>query len=1198
MRDESNAAAGGTVHITAGAVLAESKTQPPPTALPVSQHLGGYRIIRPLGKGGMGAVYEAEEIENGRRVALKVLSQALDSPEARQRFLREGLLAASVNHPNTVYVFGTDEIEGQPVIAMELVSGGTLEERVKQKGPMAVGEAVDTILQVIAGLEAAAAVGVLHRDVKPSNCFVETDGAVKVGDFGLSVSTAARAETKLTLTGSFLGTPAFSSPEQLRGDEFTIQGDIYAVGVTLYYLLTGRTPFQGDDLVRMLATVLEKPAESPAQWRPELPKGLCRAVLRCLEKQPAKRFRNYARLRDALLPYGSAAPTPATLGLRWPAFLIDVILLGCAALSVALVWTPYRDAMLHPEVYNSTPLFYIYGGTISVTLKLLYFAVLEGLWGASLGKRICRLRVVGPNRGLPGVPRALLRAVILEFPYILLFVWHSFHLHSAQASSLNVLGLYSCRVIQALLFSTARRRNGFAAVHDLLTRTRVIRKPARAAARPGLEAAAERPAATAAAGQLGPYQVLETLGKSGAEELVLGFDTRLRRKVWIRKLPAGAPPVAPALRDLARVGRLRWLSGQRSSQECWDAYEAVPGKPLADLISRRQPWRRVGFWLLDLAEEINAGLKDQSLPGILELDRVWVTADGRAKLLDFPAPASGARPEQPGRQAVVELPAAGGGSSPHLFLSQVAVSALGGRPVAAADAQPASVAVRLPLHARALLGEMQAGLSPSLLADRLRPLLNGPALVTRARRWRVMVACVVCPFFACLFVDVGFVYMQTRSAQTQFPELPMLRQCLTQLSVLETNRNLPGGLGGTRAAYSANLLGPGLTWNGTPFKFGPSNAADVVAAVGQTIALPARRFTNLALLATAVSGNQKSQVLTVTYADNTSAKWTQSFSDWFTPQNYLRESNALTMAYRDLGDGTKDNRSFHLYGYAFQLDSSKRRVWNLTLPRNADVKVLALTLEPPATTVDLSPFFNQANGIVADGSPFTADNHGLIEAFEVYIAGRFGQAITNSPTLTNSARPFIPPAEETAARQVITRRPAPTEMELRQATAVVEAYLMPLLGPARRSNLPILSNPAVFIALSAWPLVALGAIPSLLMALLFRGGLILRMYGLAVVKKDGTKASRLRVFWRNLIAWFPALLSGPLVALLFMVGRPDGLFNETPLDRVPADVLIGLLLLVNLLSIILTAILVVWSALLPERGLQDRLAGTCLVPRE
>ncbi len=254
---------------------------------------GGYRIIRQLGKGGMGAVYEAEEIESGRRVALKVLNQGLNSPVAHQRFRREGLLAASVNHPNTVYVFGTDEIDGQPVIAMELVSGGTLQESVQQNGPMAVADAVDAILQVISGLEATAALGVLHRDIKPSNCFVETDGTVKVGDFGLSISTEVSGESNLTMTGSFLGTPAFSPPEQLRGDEFTIKGDIYAVGVTLYFLLTGRTPFQGNDLVRMLATVLERPAESPAQVRPELPNGLCRAVLRCLEKQPAKRFKNY-----------------------------------------------------------------------------------------------------------------------------------------------------------------------------------------------------------------------------------------------------------------------------------------------------------------------------------------------------------------------------------------------------------------------------------------------------------------------------------------------------------------------------------------------------------------------------------------------------------------------------------------------------------------------------------------------------------------------------------------------------------------------------------------------------------------------------------------------------------------------------------------------------------------------------------------
>jgi len=125
--------------------------------------IGGYRIIRALGQGGMGAVYEAEEVASGRRLAIKVLSQALDSPVARKRFFREGLLAASVNHPNTVYVFGTEEIDGRPVIAMELVRGGTLQERVARGNPMPVAEAVDAILQVVAGLEAAAARGILTQ---------------------------------------------------------------------------------------------------------------------------------------------------------------------------------------------------------------------------------------------------------------------------------------------------------------------------------------------------------------------------------------------------------------------------------------------------------------------------------------------------------------------------------------------------------------------------------------------------------------------------------------------------------------------------------------------------------------------------------------------------------------------------------------------------------------------------------------------------------------------------------------------------------------------------------------------------------------------------------------------------------------------------------------------------------------------------
>src|SRR5258705_1838605 len=124
------------------------------------EQLGHYSIIRLLGAGGMGAAFEAEDLESGRRVALKVLSHTLDSPEARERFFREGRLAASINHPNSVYVFGTEEIGGTPVIAMELVSGGTLQDRVAAYGPLPVGEAVDGVLQIIAGLEAAQRIGI------------------------------------------------------------------------------------------------------------------------------------------------------------------------------------------------------------------------------------------------------------------------------------------------------------------------------------------------------------------------------------------------------------------------------------------------------------------------------------------------------------------------------------------------------------------------------------------------------------------------------------------------------------------------------------------------------------------------------------------------------------------------------------------------------------------------------------------------------------------------------------------------------------------------------------------------------------------------------------------------------------------------------------------------------------------------------
>jgi serine/threonine protein kinase len=131
----------------------------------------------------MGEVYEAEELETGRRVALKVLTGSMGIEDDRARFNREGRLAASISHPNTIYVYGTDEIQGFPAIAMELATGGTLKDLVFAEGPLPPEQAVDIVLQVVAGLEAAADAGILHRDIKPSNCFIDSDGTIKVGDF-------------------------------------------------------------------------------------------------------------------------------------------------------------------------------------------------------------------------------------------------------------------------------------------------------------------------------------------------------------------------------------------------------------------------------------------------------------------------------------------------------------------------------------------------------------------------------------------------------------------------------------------------------------------------------------------------------------------------------------------------------------------------------------------------------------------------------------------------------------------------------------------------------------------------------------------------------------------------------------------------------------------------------------------------------
>lgn len=784
---------------------------PPPRKRDLPQPgelFGHYRILRLLGEGGMGAVYESEDVECGRRVALKVLGHTLDSPEARARFFREGRLAASINHPNSVYVFGTEEIAGIPVIAMELVPGGTLQQRVQSEGALPVAAVVDYALQIMAGLEAAQQIGILHRDVKPSNCFVDTDGTVKVGDFGLSISTQVRTEPALTVTGTFVGTPVFSSPEQLRGDELTVRSDIYSLGVTLYYLLTGKKPFEAPSLVQLLATVLEKRAESPAKWRSGLPKRLCRAVLKCLEKSPDDRFRNYAELRDALQPYASTAPTPATLGLRLLAGVMDSALLGVIQMALSVLWVGGWENLVRPDIYQNPRL--IYAVLTNIVLTTLYYGLLEGLWGASLGKATFRLRVVRSDRNAPGVLRAWVRAVIfIGLPMLPTMAtwWLQIDWSRAEDNWKAMPLSLGHVVIMGLLFVGARRRNGFAGLHDLATTIRVVQKSARTE-RPMLAAPLESLPDTQAVPQIGPYHILDTLAAGAGEELLLGFDSRLLRRVWIRRLPPGTPPVAPVLCQVGRLGRLRWLSGQRSPTEAWDAYEALTGQPLLGLLASKPGWNQVRFWLLDLAEELQAAEQDGSRPALLSLDRVWITSDNRAKLLDFALPGSAPNPHAP--QACAR---------PQDFLLCVARSALEGRPVPVDAAGDNFPNLPLALHAREILLQLRSTPALTLMARQLKASLGRPATVTRARRFGILTACLAVPLFLFVAFLIGM-NLFLRMIKTH-PENMVLNHCLMQVQMLERHTSVDQSYRAAQreafAVYIAGRFRPLITntvvWN-------------------------------------------------------------------------------------------------------------------------------------------------------------------------------------------------------------------------------------------------------------------------------------------------------------------------------------------------------------------------------------------------
>jgi eukaryotic-like serine/threonine-protein kinase len=718
---------------SASATLVTDPTAAPrPLPRPVPGRLfGGYRILRLLGRGGMGEVYEADHEESGRRVALKVMNHTLGSDTDRKRFLREGRLAASVSHPHVIYVYGSEEVEGVPVIAMELVHEGTLKDLVKKRGPLPVAEAVDHVLQVIAGLDAAGRAGVLHRDIKPTNCFVSADGTVKVGDFGLSISTLARGESLVTATGSVMGTPGMASPEQLRGEELDARSDIYSVGATLYYLVTGKLPFQADDLVKLIATVLDKPADSPAKERPDLPPAFCQIVLRCLAKDRKARFASYEELTAALLPFSGTAPKAANPGIRFVAGLIDDLIAGFPEIAGFVLFNATPDDQFLANRTATAALICLAG----MAWRYLYFGWFEGLRGAGLGKGICGLRVHGPDGNAPGFGRAFARAVTFDLtsliPFVLaVFLFTAARYGEALASGEFILTDWLYFPLFALLWVTMRRANGFAGLHDLATGTRVVVTPRRES-RPPVETAEPAAPSLTSVERIGPYLIRGELASWDGHTLFLGHDETLRRDVWIHRQPAGAEAVATRRRELSRPTRLRWLNGRREGEEAWDAYEAPDGHALSDLLATPQPWSAVRFWLHDLATEFHQGQETGSPVPVFRLDRIWVRKDGQAMVLDFPGPRGSARAG--GRSESVEAKDTG---TLQALLHDIATQAVERPGTKGKNAPPPP-----PVSAREFIGRLAGRVfeSTEILLGNLESLIHRPAVVSARMRLSALI---------------------------------------------------------------------------------------------------------------------------------------------------------------------------------------------------------------------------------------------------------------------------------------------------------------------------------------------------------------------------------------------------------------------------------------------------------------------------
>lgn len=280
--------------------------------------IGRYEILRPLGKGAMGVVYLARDPQIERTLALKTVrfdgpSQSFSVSEAKARFLKEAKISGRLQHPNIVTVYDVGEDEGVLYLAMEYISGGSLSQRLAEQEPFPIHDRIRILSEVADALAHAHQRGVIHRDVKPANILLTEASVAKVTDFGIGKLLAG--DTDLTTTGQMVGSPAYMSPEQVRGDKLDVRSDIFSLGVVLYQTLTLKKPFPADTLTTLVYQILHQEPDDPLDHNSELPPEISEIVRKCLAKNRDERYGDAAELADDLRALIGIAPLVSTAGL-------------------------------------------------------------------------------------------------------------------------------------------------------------------------------------------------------------------------------------------------------------------------------------------------------------------------------------------------------------------------------------------------------------------------------------------------------------------------------------------------------------------------------------------------------------------------------------------------------------------------------------------------------------------------------------------------------------------------------------------------------------------------------------------------------------------------------------------------------------------------------------------------------------------